>query len=156
MGILSLGALFVVMKSSSLKQVNAFSLVLVMCIAINASTTVYFSYMKPKKDYMSFAKEALITAGHREVTILGYDENTRGLVSMVFGHTLNVVSSLSDIKKEGLFIWAGIDDVMLSTLKGSTKVNIILEQKIDGRKVRLAYIVPNCGMHKLTPEGCSQ
>ncbi len=141
--ILSLETPFVIKNNASLKLANALPLVLTMCIALFASTTVYFSYMTPRNDYIPFAREVFERVKPQDVTILGQDEVMAGLFSMVSGTRLRDASGLRAIKKQGYYVWADKHNKVIKSLRPKTsKIDIILEKKIGSRHAILAHLIP--------------
>ncbi|MCD6571373.1 MAG: glycosyltransferase family 39 protein [Deltaproteobacteria bacterium] len=154
LGIVSVAALIVVARQRVFKHVKGFSLVVVICIGIGCSTTIYYDYMKPRQDFLGFTKKALSAAQGSDIVILSPDEIFEGVLPMLTGKTFKEVVHPKDIKKGGLFIWAERHDAVLNALKERAGVDIILEQKIGSKQARLAYIMPDGLMHKSNIEEC--
>lgn len=142
MGILSLSGLSVFAGVARRRELKEIYLVIVMCIALCTTATVYFSYKNPGEDCLGFAREALYKAGHREVTMIQGDESTAGLFSMTTGRVMPDVGNPSGIKVPGLFVWADKDDQVLTSIWNVAQVDILLEQRVGGRVMRLALIKP--------------
>jgi 4-amino-4-deoxy-L-arabinose transferase-like glycosyltransferase len=145
MGVISVGSL-VLLARGGVKQCEAVSLVLVVCIAVSACSTVYFQYMKPTKDYLGFSLQALAVAGEREITLLAPEEILKGVFPMITGKTFKVVVSPLDIRDRGVYFWADKENrIMNSLTQQQVKVDVLLEKEMDhkGREVaRLALITP--------------
>ena len=142
MGVVAVSGLMI-FTGRRMKQNEAVSLVAVSCIALSAVTMVYYPYAKQDRDYLQFTKQALAVAGNKDVTILS-DESLEGVFAMVTGKNVNEVSSPSDIKSNGVYVWADKDDKVMNSLKRQAKVQILFEKKMNfsGRKTaRVASIV---------------
>jgi 4-amino-4-deoxy-L-arabinose transferase-like glycosyltransferase len=126
----------------SMKPYKGLSLVMVTIIAICACTTVYFHYMMPKKDYLGFARRAVAVAGSNEITLLHRDETLEGAFPMVTGKTMKVLSSPADIRSEGVYLWAKKEDTFIKALNRQVRVDVLLENKIGDKNLRIARIVP--------------
>jgi 4-amino-4-deoxy-L-arabinose transferase-like glycosyltransferase len=125
-----------------MKNYKGISLVMVTCIVICACTTVYFHYMMPKKDYLGFARQAVAVAGNNEITMLYPDETLEGAFPMVTGQTMKVLSSPSDIRNEGVYLWAEKKDTFIKALTRQFKVDVLLENEIGDKTLRIARIIP--------------
>jgi 4-amino-4-deoxy-L-arabinose transferase-like glycosyltransferase len=139
LGLLSLAGLAVL---SSWRKRDALGLVMVVCLSLSAATTVYYSGMKEKRDYLGFTREALHKAKGSEIAVLRPDEIFEGTLPMVTGRTHRVMKRYSDITEEGLYIWADKNDVLIREVEQFAKVEMVLEREIGGRSARLAWIKP--------------
>ena len=145
MGVISVGSLVLITRGG-VKQREAISLVMIICIAMSACSTVYYQYMKPTKDYLGFSLQALAVAGEREITLLAPEEILKGVFPMITGKTFKVVVSPSDIRDPGVYFWADKENRVMNALtQQQTKVEVLLEKEMDheGREVaRLALLRP--------------
>jgi len=139
LGLLSLAGLYVL---SSWRKKDALGLVMVVCLSLSAATTVYYSAMKEKRDYLGFTREALQKAGESEITVLRPDETFEGTLPMVTGRIHKVMERYTDIREEGLYIWVDKDDDFIREVERISKVEMVLEKKIGNRSARLAFINP--------------
>jgi hypothetical protein len=149
MGILAVSGLVIIVRGG-VKEREAISLIMIVCIALSAIMIVYYPYEKPRKDYLSFARQALGVAGKREITILTLDETLEGVLPMITGKVFQEVAAPSDIRTDGVFIWADQRDQILKELTRHAKVEILFERQMDhqGHKIsRLAHIIPT-DMHR--------
>jgi hypothetical protein len=119
------------------------SLVLIICIALSASTSVYFTYKKPMEDHLAFVRKVIVNTHDHTLTIVGNDESTRGLFSLVAGGTLPVVAHPAAIKESGLYVWSDKNAQLLSALQTSGKVDILMKSLVDNREILMAFIKPN-------------
>jgi 4-amino-4-deoxy-L-arabinose transferase-like glycosyltransferase len=145
LGLLSVGALVLITRGG-VKQREAVSLVMVTSIALFSCTTVYYQYMKPQKDYLDFTRQALVSAGNKDITMIAPREILRGVVSLTTGKVGRIVDSPADIKKEGIYIWEDKDNRILDTLNRQFKVKMLLEKKMDRKgheTARLADVIPD-------------
>jgi 4-amino-4-deoxy-L-arabinose transferase-like glycosyltransferase len=129
------------MTRGDMKNYKGISLVMATCIVMCACTAVYFPYMMPKKDYLGFARQAVSVAGNNEIALLYPDESLEGVFPMVTGKTMRELSSPSDIRSEGVYLWAEKGDTSIKALKRQFKVDVLLENKIGDKVLRLARIV---------------
>ncbi len=145
MGILAVSGLAALTRGK-VKEREAVSLVLVVCLALSAVTMIYYPYEKPRKDYLSFSRQALVVAGNKEIVVLAPDEILEGVLPMITGKVCKVVNSPSDINKEGIYIWADRrDQVLKELIRQHAKVEILYERQVDhfgNKTARLAHIVP--------------
>jgi len=140
MGMISLGGLFLIMRTPELRK-TGLALPLVMCLALSASTVVYYKYLQPQEDYLSFARE--VVAEHPgEITILAPEEIFEGVLPFVSGKTYRVVSNPSEIHREGVYIWTDKQDKILGVIRQSAEVAMLREQRIGNKMARLAHIIP--------------
>jgi hypothetical protein len=139
LGLLSLASLY---KIYQWRAKDAIGLVMVICISLSAATTVYYSVMKEKRDYLAFTREALLKAKGSEIVILMPDEIFEGTLPMITGRTYRVAGRYSDLKEEGLYIWADKDEICLRETEKIAEVEIVLERKVGERNARLAFIRP--------------
>jgi hypothetical protein len=121
---------------------DALGLVIVICISLSAGTTLYYSAMKEKRDYLGFTRGALERAGGSEIILLAPDEIFEGTLPMITGRTYKWVARPSDIRQEGLYIWADKNDVFIREVEQIAKVKMVLEKKIGNRFARLALVQP--------------
>jgi hypothetical protein len=146
MGVISVGSLVLITRGG-VKQPEAVSLVMVVCIAVSTCSTVYYHYMKPTKDYLGFSRQALAVAGEREITLLAPEEILKGVFPMITGKTFKVVVSPLDIRDQGVYFWADKGSRVMNALtQQQAKVEVLLEKEMDhkGREVaRLALITPH-------------
>lgn len=70
------------------------------------------------------------------------DESTAGLFSMTSGRVMPDVGNPSGIKVPELFVWADKDDQVLTSIRNVAQVDILVEQCVGGRVMRLALIKP--------------
>ena len=125
---------------------EAISLVMLVCISLSAIMMVYYPFEKPYKDYLSFARQALVAAGNHEITILAPDEVFEGVLPMVSGKYYKEVATPEDIKEAGVYIWPDRGNTILGDLQQHAKVEMLLERQLDhqGHKfARLAYVIPS-------------
>ena len=141
-GLSLLASSLALITMGSMKPHKGLSLVMVTIIAICACTTVYFHYMMPKKDYLGFARRAVAAAGSNEITLLHPDETLEGAFPMVTGKTMKVLSSPAVIRSEGVYLWAKKEDTFIKALNRQVRVDVLLENKIGDKILRIARIVP--------------
>jgi 4-amino-4-deoxy-L-arabinose transferase-like glycosyltransferase len=139
LGLLSLASLSILLKW---RARDALGLVMVMCISLSAATTVYYSVMKEKRDYLGFTREALREAKGSEIIVLAPDEIFEGTLPMITGRTYKCVERPADIRQEGLYIWADKNDIFIREVEQIAKVEMVLEKKIGNKSARLALIKP--------------
>jgi 4-amino-4-deoxy-L-arabinose transferase-like glycosyltransferase len=139
LGFLSLVSLYLV---SRWRARDALGLVMVMCLSLSATATVYYSAMKEKRDYLGFTREALQKAGGSEIIVLAPDEIFEGTLPMITGRTYRCVERPTDIRQEGLYIWADKKDMIIREVEQVAKVEMVLEKKIGNKSTRLALIKP--------------
>jgi hypothetical protein len=139
LGFLSVVSLYLV---SRWRAGDALGLVMVMCISLSAATTVYYGVMKEKRDYLGFTREALQKAEESEIIVLAPDEIFEGTLPMITGRTYRVVERPTDIRQEGLYIWADKKDMIIREVEQVAKVEMVLEKKIGNKSTRLALIKP--------------
>ncbi len=139
LGFLSLGGLSIISKW---RTRDALGLALVMCLSLSAATTLYYSAMKEERDYLGFTRDAVHKAGGSEIIIAMYDEIFAGTLPMVTGRTYRYMERPSDIREEGLYIWADKRDFVMREIGKIANMEIVLEKKIGIRTARLAFIKP--------------
>jgi 4-amino-4-deoxy-L-arabinose transferase-like glycosyltransferase len=139
LGLLSLVSLSIILNW---RPRDAIGLVMVMCISLSAATTLYYSAMKEKRDYLGFTREALQEAKGSEITVLAPDEIFEGVLPLITGRTYKWVGRPVDIRQEGLYIWADKNDIFIREAEQIGKVEVVLEKKIGDRSARLALIKP--------------
>jgi 4-amino-4-deoxy-L-arabinose transferase-like glycosyltransferase len=139
LGFLSLVSLYLV---SRWRARDALGLVMVICLSLSAATTVYYSVMKEKKDYLGFTREALHEAKGSEIIVLAPDEIFEGTLPMITGRTYKCVERPADIRQEGLYLWADQNDIFIREVEQVAKVEMVLEKKIGNKSARLALIKP--------------
>jgi 4-amino-4-deoxy-L-arabinose transferase-like glycosyltransferase len=139
LGLLSLVSIYSV---SRWRARDALGLVMVMCLSLSAATTVYYSVMKEKKDYLGFTREALREAKGSEIIVLAPDEIFEGTLPLITGRTYKSVARPADIRQEGLYIWADKNDMFMGEVEKIAKVEMVLEKKIGNKSARLAFIKP--------------
>jgi hypothetical protein len=98
--------------------------------------------MKEKRDYLGFSREALQKAGGSEIIVLAREEIFEGTLPLLTGRTYRRVERLTDIRQEGLYIWADKNDIITGEVERIAKVEMVLEKKIGTRSGRLAFIRP--------------
>ncbi len=130
-----------------MKHIGTLPLVLIMSIALTANAFVYYTYMKPHKDYLGFARQAMAIAGSKEIVMLSPNEAMRGVLPLVTGNKHRVVSSPDDIRENGIYIWADKDDSILRSLKQRAGVEILLERKMIYSGCRTARLAIISGIH---------
>jgi hypothetical protein len=104
---------------------------------------IYFPYMKPDKDYLGFAQQALAAAGNSEITLIDTDESLEGVFPLVAGKTAREVSSRTDIRDEGFYLLAGNNDTFMKALQQRSRVEVFMERKLGQKTTRLLYIRPD-------------
>jgi 4-amino-4-deoxy-L-arabinose transferase-like glycosyltransferase len=134
---------YALITRGDMKNYKGISLVMVTCIGMCACTTVYFHYLMPKKDYLGFARQAVAVAGNNEITMINPNETLRGVFPMVAGKTMKELSSLSDIRNEGVYLWAQKEDTIIKVLNRQFKVDVLFENKIGDKNLRIAHIIPS-------------
>ena len=139
LGFLSLVSLYLV---SRWRARDALGLVMVICLSLSAATTVYYSVMKEKRDYLGFTREALQKARGSEIIVLAPDEIFEGVLPLITGRTYKWVARPADIRQEGLYIWADKNDIFIREVEQNAKVQMVLEKKIGNKSARLALIKP--------------
>jgi 4-amino-4-deoxy-L-arabinose transferase-like glycosyltransferase len=137
---LSVGSLYFLLRWRSTRDV--LGLVMVMCISLSAATTVYYSAMKEKRDYLGFTKQAVSIAKGSEIMVLAPDEIFEGTLPMITGRTYKSVEKPAAISEEGLYIWADKRDMLIREIERIAKVEMVFEKKIGSRSARLALIKP--------------
>jgi 4-amino-4-deoxy-L-arabinose transferase-like glycosyltransferase len=140
--ILGLSSLAGVYKITQWRGRDVIRLVMVVCLTLSAATTLYYNVKKEKRDYLGFTREALHRATGSEIVILMPDEIFEGTLPTITGKSFRVVERYTDIKEEGLYLWAEKYDYVIQEMKKTGKVDTILEKKIGERFVRLALIKP--------------
>jgi len=148
MGVLAVFSLVLITRGG-VKQREAVSLVMTVCIAMCACTFVYFQYMKPNKDYLGFARQVLAVAGDRQIILLNPDESLKGVFPMVTGKTYEVVAYPSDILREGLYLWSDWSGSTMNQLNKQYKVKVLIKKKLGREMAQLAFIVPDATKKKL-------
>lgn len=138
LGVLSVAGFFVVWKKRS-TRIRGLSLVAIMFIAVTSTSAVYFQYMKPKEDFMGFARDAIALAEGRDIMIVKGDELFEVIVPMLTKKWSQQVS-LSDVRTDGLYLWTTRDTDTFSPLSKEYRVDILLEKKIGSRKAILAEV----------------
>jgi len=144
-GIVSVTALFVLQRNTGLKRplFTPPRLVLVMYVGLIASTTVYFTVMEPREDFLRFTREALALAGDREVSIVVDDELFEGVVPMVTQGLCRAVDPSGGLP-DGLYLLANRhDDTSLTSTK-SAGVTVLFERRIGSRRAVLAEVNAHC------------
>jgi 4-amino-4-deoxy-L-arabinose transferase-like glycosyltransferase len=147
MGLIALGSLIFITRGG-VKQREAVSLVMAGCIAMFASTSVYYQYLKPERDFLDFTRKAVAAAGSNDIILLAPEEILRGVVSMTTGKIHKVAASPSEIKDKGWYIWTERGDKMLKILNRQFKVRLIYEKTMNKRHhemARIAFIEPDAG-----------
>lgn len=139
LGFLSLVSLYLI---SRWRARDALGLVMVMCLSLSAATTVYYSVMKEKRDYLGFTRDALHEASGSEIIVLAPDEIFEGTLPMITGRTYKCVARPADIRQEGLYIWADKNDIFIREVEQNAKVEMVLEKRIGNKSARLALIKP--------------
>ena len=137
-GMLSLAGLFLVWKRRS-SRMRELSLVVIMFIALTSTSAVYFQYMKPEKDFMGFAREAITLAGDQDITIVRGDELFEVIIPMLTKRSFSVVNP-SGVPADGLYLWATRYNANSSPLAKAAMVDILLEKKIGSRRAILAEV----------------
>ena len=142
MAVLSIGFLFVIRRGGIFSQARGLALVLVTCIALTTTMSVYFSYMKPKEDYLSFTHAALETAKDKNLIIyLGEDEILEGLFPMVTGKNYPVIRAGQE-NVPGVYAWVDKRDRGRKELENKGSVAILIEKEIGSKKGYLAAFAP--------------
>jgi hypothetical protein len=139
LGLLSLASLYILLNW---RARDALGLVMVICLSLSAATTLYYSAMKEKRDYLEFTRNALHKARGSEIIVLAQQEIFEGTLPMITGRTYKWVARPADIRQEGLYIWADKSDILMREIEQNAKVEIVLEKKIGNRSARLALIKP--------------
>ena len=143
MGLIAFAALVFFARCNRAGAIRQISLVLIVCIAMSACTTVYFAYKKPVEDNLAFARKAIDNAHVRAVTIIGVDESTRGVCSMVAGRNLPVIAHVADLKLPGLYLWADRDQHILNMLQAVGKVDVLMKSIVGNSEMSMAFITPD-------------
>jgi len=117
-------------------------LVMVMCVTLSITMTLYYNVKKEKRDYLEFTREAVHRAGGSEITVLMPDEIFEGTLPMITGRAYRVLATHADIRGNGLYLWADKHNQGIQEAKKIGKVDIVLEKKIGERYARLAFINP--------------
>jgi len=138
-GCFSFASLYVV---SRWRARDALGLVLVICLSVSSAAAVWYSVMKEKRDYLGFTKEALSMAMGSEIIVLAPDEIFEGTLPVVTGRTYKVMARPADVRREGLYVWADKDDIIIREVERIAKVEVILDKKLGDRPARLALIKP--------------
>ncbi|HNY66570.1 MAG TPA: glycosyltransferase family 39 protein [Deltaproteobacteria bacterium] len=119
------------------------SLVLVVCIAFLSFMAVYFPVMKPREDYLGFAREALALSRGEEITIyLGEDEILEGVLPMVKGARLPERKAGDDLSP-GLYAW--VDNRRLEATKELEEkgdMEILTKRKLGSKHAFLGRFTP--------------
>jgi hypothetical protein len=139
LGFLSLVSLYLV---SRWRARDVLGLVMVICLSLSAGTTLYYSAMKEKRDYLGFTRDALDKARESEIIVLAPDEIFEGTLPLITGRAHKVMERYTDMREEGLYIWADKRDFWIREIKKIAKVEMVLEKKIGDRSARLAFIRP--------------
>jgi len=147
MGVLAVLSLVLITRST-MKQQEAVSLVMMVCIAMCACTMIYFPYMKPDKDYLGFAHQALAAAGNNKITLIDPDESLEGVFPLVAGKTAREMSSRTNIIDEGFYLLAANNDTFMKALQQRSKVEVFMERKLGQKTTRLLYIRPDTANKK--------
>lgn len=142
MGLIALSALVFFRINQGLGMGQELRLVLTICIALSACTSVYFSYNKPAEDFLVFAKSAIASARGNSITLIGADESTRGLFSLAAGRTLPVIASPAEISAPGLYVCTDKDGHTLVALKALGNPDIRARGEADGWQMFLVYFRP--------------
>jgi len=138
MAVLSIGFLFVVRRGVMFSQARGLALVLVTCIALTTTMSVYFSYMTPKEDYLGFTRAALARAQGSDIIIyLGEDEILEGLFPMVSGSVYPVTDGSQELVS-GMYAWVDKRDRGRKQLTDKGTVEILLDQEVGTKKAYLA------------------
>lgn len=143
MGGIALSALVCFSSYGRIGVPKEIRLVLIICIAMSACTSVYFSCKKPTEDFLAFAHEAVAIAQGRTITLIGNDESNRGLFSLAAGRTLPVIAGPSKLKDPGLYVWTDKEARILSALRTLGKPDILAQGAADGRELYLVSFRPN-------------
>jgi len=142
MAALSTGFLFTLRKGVIFSRARELALVLVTCIALSTTMTVYFSYMTPKEDYLDFTRAALARAQGSDIIIyLGEDEILEGIFPMVSGKGYAVTDSSEELVK-GMYAWVDKRDRNRKQLSDKGTVEILLDQEVGTKKAYLALFEP--------------
>ncbi len=136
-GILSVASLY---KIYQWRTKDAIALVMVICISLSASATVYYGIMKEERDYLAFTREALLKARGSEIVVLMPDEIFEGVLPMITGKTYIVCERWEDVREDGFYIWVDKYDKAIPELEKIGEVVFIVERKIGDRSARLAFI----------------
>lgn len=121
---------------------NPLLLVSVMLIGLIMSTTVFFTIMKPREDYLSFARQAALLADGREIYVSGGDELLRGIIPLATGKPCHEVD-LHGVPENGLYVWRTRDGNAVPAPLSVSKVRILLERRIGSRQAVLARVLSN-------------
>jgi len=140
LGLLSLASFYILLNW---RARDALGLVMVTCLSLSAATTVYYSVMKEKRDYLGFTREALQKARGSEIIVLARDEIFEGVLPLITGRKYKWVERPADIRQEGLYIWAEKNDMFIREVERIARVEMVLEKKIGNKSARLALIKPN-------------
>jgi len=77
-----------------------------------------------------------------EIIVLAPDEIFEGTLPVVTGRTYKVMARPADVRREGLYVWADKDDIIIREVERIAKVEVILDKKLGDRPARLALIKP--------------
>ncbi len=144
MGALSTAFLLVVWRRTVIFQASSMlPLVLLICIGLSTTMSVYFSYMKPKEDYLAYTHEALASARGDDIIIyLGEDEILEGLFPMVSGKRYTVTRADRELAP-GLYAWIDTRKGRgIAELRSKGRLDIRLEETVGSKKAYLAVFEP--------------
>lgn len=151
MAVLATGFFFTLRKHCASPANRALALVMVTCIVLSANMSVYFSYMKPREDYLPFIHEALNKAGEHNISIyLGEDEILEGLFPMITGKTYAVTSNSHNLGT-GLYAWVDKRDRARKELSAEGALDILIGRDIGTKKAYLALFQPGHKEHESAP-----
>jgi len=118
------------------------ALVLAVWTGMCCSSTIYFRFRKPRKDYLQFTRDAVSMAAGEEISILAPDEIFDGLLPMVTGRIHPEVKSPDQVTTAGLYVWADSHGRILQELHSTAAVSVLLSRETGHYRVLLARIQP--------------
>ena len=139
LGGISLTTLFMVRRKMETSYLKPMLLVALMYVGLIASTTVYFSYMTPHKDFLRFGREAVRTADGRELHVLKGDELFSGLLPMITGKTHQVIDTADTVP--GLYMYATRYSDDSTPFPHGIEIDILIEKKVGNKRAVLAEVL---------------
>ncbi len=109
-------------------------LILAVSIGLCCASFLYFAYRTPRKDYLAFARDALVEAQGEEITILCPDEILDGVLPMAAGRNFNEVRSPDEIRSAGLYAWTDSRDRILQAVRRVAAVEILCQRELGSHK----------------------
>lgn len=157
MGLLSLSVLAVLRHRGIFETLRPLSLVLIVCIGMTVTMSVYFSAMKPREDYLGIAREMLALSQDRQISIyLGENEILDGVLPMVKGGTCPMKKAGDDLPA-GLYAWVETREAPVAgDISREGNVKVLIQRRIGNKNAVLAEFVPlraSSSPGRQTPEG---